>query len=330
MTGDSNGTATAALRPTRIDDVQDLYDGPASAQFYAIIVGDGGPHVHTGVYRSATDTTRAAAEYSCTMLRALAEGAGAVFRPGVRVLDLGSGVGGAARKLVTETGVAVTCLNLCGKQNAQNKAATAAAGFEDRITIVEGSFEELPADWTASFDVVWSQDAFCHSNLKAQVYAEVARVLVPGGFLMLTDLMAGETASPEAMAPFCARLRVDELLTMTQYEAALASVGITTLRTRDLTAHLLPNYRRMVQRLTTERARLDCCSDAFVEHVRGLLLGSIEVMGEGEAQTWAALVARKEVPPRGVGDGEATATAAGSPAVAPAAAGNGVDGAPRG
>lgn len=323
MTGDINGTATAALRPTRIDDVRDLYDGPASAQFYAVVVGDGGPHVHTGVYRSADDSTRVAAEYSSTMLRALGEGAGAVFRPGVRVLDLGAGVGGAARKLATETGVSVTCFNLCGKQNAANEAATAAAGLSHLITVVGGSFEDLPADWTDSFDVVWSQDAFCHSNLKAQVYAEVARVMVPGGYLLLTDLMAGATATEAAMAPFCARLRVDELLTIDQYEAALATAGVATLRTRDLTAHLLPNYRRMLTRLVTERSRLDACSDAFVASVAGLLRDSIEVMGQGEAQTWAALVGRKDVPPPGVGDADAVA-----PAPAAAAAGNGQEAAP--
>lgn len=327
MTGDSNGTKTAPLPPTRVEDVRDLYDSPASAQFYAIIVGDGGPHVHTGVYRSAADTTRVAAEHSSTMLRQLGEGAGAVFRPGVRVLDLGAGVGGAARKLASETGVSVTCFNLCGKQNAANEAATAEADLGHLVTVVGGSFEDLPADWTSSFDIVWSQDAFCHSNAKARVYAEVARVLVPGGYLLLTDLMAGETASPAAMAPFCARLRVDELLTATAYEAALAAAGVATLRTRDLTAHLLPNYRRMVERLITERARLDCCSDAFVETTRGLLLDSIEVMGQGEAQTWAALVGRKEGAPRGVGDAVADAAAAAPPLVS-AAAGNGLAEAP--
>lgn len=294
MTGASNGKVTAPLRPTRIADVQDLYDSPASAQFYAIIVGDGGPHVHTGVYRSAADTTRVAAEHSSDMLRAMGEGAGVVFRPGIRVLDLGAGVGGAARKLAAETGATVTCFNLCAEQNAANEAATAAAGLGHLVTVVEGSFEELPRDWTAAFDVVWSQDAFCHSNAKARVYAEAARVLVPGGHLLLTDLMAGATATAAAMAPFCARLRVDELLTVDAYEAALRAVGVTTLRTRDLTAHLLPNYRRMVERLTTQRARLDRCSDAYVETVRGLLRESIEVMGQGEAQTWAALVGRKD------------------------------------
>ncbi|GAB0491543.1 hypothetical protein MMPV_002797 [Pyropia vietnamensis] len=313
MTGDSNGKVTPSLRPTRIADVRDLYDSPASYQFYNIVVGDGGPHVHSGVYRSPNDSTSVAAEYSSTLLRELAEGAGVVFRPGVRVLDLGAGVGGAARKLATETGVSVTCFNLCSEQNAANVAATAEAGLEHLVSVVEGSFEELPAEWTDTFDIIWSQDAFCHSNAKARVWSEVSRVLVPGGHLMLIDLMAGEAADPKLMAPFCARLRVDELLTVSEYEAALQAVGVTTLRTRDLTSHLLPNYRRMVTRLTTERARLDRCSDAFVETVRGLLLESIEAMGQGEAQTWAALVGRKDGAPRGIGDAAINNSVAAAP-----------------
>lgn len=313
MTGDSNGKVAPSLRPTRIADVRDLYDSPASYQFYNVVVGDEGPHVHSGVYRTPNDSTRDAAEYSSTLLRELGENAGAVFRPGVRVLDLGAGIGGAARKLATETGVSVTCFNLCAEQNAANVAMTAEAGLDHLVSVVEGSFEELPAEWTATFDIVWSQDAFCHSNSKARVYSEVSRVLVPGGHLMLIDLMAGATADPELMAPFCARLRVDELLTVSAYEAALQAVGVTTLRTRDLTSHLLPNYRRMVARLTTERARLDLCSDAFVETLRGLLRESIEAMGQGEAQTWAALVGRKDGAPRGIGDAETNTTVAAAP-----------------
>ena len=82
----------------------------------------------------------------------------------VRVLDLGSGKGGAARWLAKTYGCHVTCFNLGQKQNEFNKAKAVSDGIGALIDTHLGSFNEpLPLDWTDSFDLVWSQEAFCHS-----------------------------------------------------------------------------------------------------------------------------------------------------------------------
>lgn len=314
MTG-TNGVAS----PT--DAVLAQYNTDESAQFYSVIMGDGTAHVHYGVYTSPDDTVRQAVAATTTTLRDLAEGAGAVFRPGVRVLDLGAGNGGTAHALAAATGCSVTCLNLCEVQNAANEAAAAAEGLSSLITVVTGSFENLPADWSGSFDVVWSQDAIVHSSDKGRVWAEAARVLVPGGYVVISDIMAAPSAADEALRAFKKRLHVDELLTLDGYEAGLKEAGVSTLRTRDLSGHLLPNYRRMLGRITTERARLTQCSDAYLEQYAGLLRENIKVLCDGEAQAWSALVARKAGFAATSATASAVAPANGVAAAAPAATG---------
>lgn len=288
----TNGASPPLTAPPA-DAVLEQYDTAESAQFYSVIMGDDTAHVHYGVFSSPSDTTRQAAAATTTALRTLAEDGGVVFRRGVRVLDLGAGNGGAAHALAAATGCSVTCLNLCGRQNAANEAAAEAAGLSSLITVVTGSFEALPAEWTAAFDVVWSQDAIVHSSSKGRVWAEAARVLVPGGHVVLSDIMAAPAAGGEALAAFKERLHVEELLTLDGYEAGLRGAGVATLRTRDLSGHLVPNYRRMLRRIGSERARLTLCSDAYLDNYAALLRDNIKVLCEGEAQAWCALVARK-------------------------------------
>ncbi|OSX77567.1 hypothetical protein BU14_0143s0003 [Porphyra umbilicalis] len=295
MTGTNSGNAPAQA-PEAGDTTSTVlaqYDTPESAQFYSVVMGDGGSDVHYGVYTKASDSTRDAAENTIAVLRSLGESAGVTFGPGVKVLDLGAGNGGAAHKLAAETGCSVTCLNLCAEQNAANRSEVVARDLSDLVTVVTGSFEKLPADWTASFNIVWSQDAIVHSNAKDKVFAEAARVLVPGGHVVMSDIMAGPAADASVLSAFKERLHVDELLTPSAYEVGLAAAGVTTLRTRDLSGQLVTNYRRMVGRISSERARLDRCSDAYLDTYAGLLGANIEALCNGEAQAWFALVGQK-------------------------------------
>lgn len=109
------------------------------------------------------------------------------------MLDLGSGKGGAARWLATKFGCHVTCFNLGERQNALNLQRAEAAGIGHLIDSHLGSFNEpLPIEWTDRFDMVWSQEAFCHCVDHAALLGEVQRVLKPGGTIVFSDIMQGD------------------------------------------------------------------------------------------------------------------------------------------
>lgn len=102
------------------------------------------------------------------------------LRAGARGLDLGCGVGGPLRFLARTTGAHITGVNLNRTQLARARARADAEGLADRAAFVESDFAALPFP-DATFDCVYAIEATCHAPDRRRVFAEAARVLVPGG-----------------------------------------------------------------------------------------------------------------------------------------------------
>jgi SAM-dependent methyltransferase len=106
----------------------------------------------------------------------LAHGIGA--RPGLRVLDVGCGLGGPAAWLRRTHGCRVVGIDL------MEQAARAARRLFDRLDTVAGSSYALPFR-PGAFDAIWAVGVLELIEDKARALAEMARVLVPGGRVAL-------------------------------------------------------------------------------------------------------------------------------------------------
>ena len=105
-----------------------------------------------------------------------------------RVLDVGCGTGYLLRELAGRCPQAV---ELVGIDPARGMIVAArAAADDDRLRWMEGTAEELPFP-EACFDLVVSTTSFDHWADQQAGLAECARVLAPGGWLVLTDLFSG-------------------------------------------------------------------------------------------------------------------------------------------
>jgi SAM-dependent methyltransferase len=67
---------------------------------------------------------------------------------------------------------------------------TARVGLHDRVTFRQGSALAMPFA-EATFDVVWTQDVFMNIEEKPRLFAEMHRVLQPGGRLAFQASLAG-------------------------------------------------------------------------------------------------------------------------------------------
>jgi SAM-dependent methyltransferase len=107
----------------------------------------------------------------------------------MRVLDVGGGLGGPARTLAVEHGCHVTVVDLTESYVRTGAALTARLGLSDRVHHRVG--DALALDVPGPFDAVWTQNSGMNIADKERLYAGFARVLRPGGQLVIQEPMAG-------------------------------------------------------------------------------------------------------------------------------------------
>ncbi len=127
------------------------------------------------------------------------------LQPGETVLDLGSGPGLDALLAARQVGPTGRVIGVdMTPQMLERARATAARAGAAHVEFREGRLEALPVE-DASVDAVTSN---CVINLvpdKAAVFREIARVLRPGGRVVVADIVL-ERPLPEAVAKDVLRL----------------------------------------------------------------------------------------------------------------------------
>ncbi len=155
--------------------------------------------------------------------------------PRTRVLDLGCGVGGPSRYLAATFGCPVTGVDLTEEYCRAAEAMAAWVGLGDRVSYRRADALALPFD-DAAFDVVWTQHVAMNIADKARLYAEVRRVLGPGGRLALYDILQGPGGPPQFPMPWAREPSHSHLITPEELRRRLAEAGFEIESWRDVSA----------------------------------------------------------------------------------------------
>jgi ArsR family transcriptional regulator len=107
--------------------------------------------------------------------------------PRGRYADLGIG-DGMLTLMLSDVAHKVTAVDISPEMLNQLRARAAAKGIEN-IECVEGDIEDLPLP-DESFDVVVMSQALHHAVTPSKALGEARRILVPGGRLLILDLLA--------------------------------------------------------------------------------------------------------------------------------------------
>lgn len=243
---------------------RDYYNSDDADNFYAIIWG--GEDIHIGLYDSDQEPIIEASHRTVRHMASLLEGLDAEKR----VLDIGAGYGGAARYLAQEFGCHVTALNLSEKENERNRQLNAERDLDDKIDVVDASFEDIPLP-DNSVDIVWSQDAILHSGHREKVIQEVARVIKPGGQFIFTDPMAADNCPEGVLQPILERIHLSSLGSPQFYRETAKSLGFNEKLFEEHTAQLIRHYSRVLQ--DTERHEKDLVDSVSPEYIERMKKG---------------------------------------------------------
>ncbi|WSN62275.1 class I SAM-dependent methyltransferase [Streptomyces sp. NBC_01362] len=182
----------------------------------------------------------------------LADDAG--FGPGMRILDIGCGIGGPALHIARHSGAHVTGVNIVTAH--LGIAWSRDHGLEDQVSFIEGDIMRLPFP-DASFDGAFSFDAICHAPDKEQVHREIARAPEPGAVFAGCDWLCAdgmtEAEYTEWIEPLCVYSALPSVLSLCKLRQSLAVAGFTVSECRDLAevGNMEPNWRLFEEAGTT-------------------------------------------------------------------------------
>jgi ubiquinone/menaquinone biosynthesis C-methylase UbiE len=212
-----------------------------------------------------------------TMLEVLADVVTEYAAPGPHetVLDLGCGMGGPGRFIVDRFGCKVLGVDLLPLRVEIAEALTEKTGLSDRISyrVADATALELDA---ASFAQVWMLDVGMHIRDKRALFAEIARVLKPGGLFVMHDQTG---PLPAAMRPVM-RQAPYIAPTLHQLIRHVEDPGMRMLTWRDTTDRVLEHFLAL-------RAMLGPPADASARAPEGRQLKRGRVLLDAYIETLA-------------------------------------------
>ena len=166
--------------------------------------------------------------------------------PSLHIVDLGCGVGATLCHLARRLDARATGVTLSPVQARLATARIEAERLADRVTCLEGSFDALPRSIPPA-DAAYAIESFAHAPDPAAFFAEAARLVRPGGLLLVCDDVrrrGGGAAARRTIRRFTRGWHLNTLLTSGEIVALAQATGFEHRDTMNLSSYLVPLSRR--------------------------------------------------------------------------------------
>ncbi len=165
-------------------------------------------------------------------------------RPGMRLLDIGSGLGGASRYFAQNHECRVTGIDLTEEYVRVAEAMARRVGLDALVSYQHGSALSLPFA-PGSFDGAYMLHVGMNIADKSRLFAEVHRVLVPHGVFGIYDVMRERDGALTYPVPWAATAETSFVASAADYRRLLEAAGFEILKERSLRDFAIEFFHRM-------------------------------------------------------------------------------------
>jgi cyclopropane fatty-acyl-phospholipid synthase-like methyltransferase len=160
------------------------------------------------------------------------------IKHGDRVLDAGCGLGGSSFWLAMHRRTEVVGITVVKRHVLAARELAQQLSLDDRVRFYEANYSNTCLR-QASFDVVWALESVCHAVSKATFYREAARLLRPGGRLVVAEFVRVSRdlgADTEAMLrEWLDGWSIPDIDTADEHLAAAKNAGFVDVQLNDYT-----------------------------------------------------------------------------------------------
>lgn len=161
------------------------------------------------------------------------------LEPGMRVIDVGCGIGGPMRRVVREAGVRVLGVNINEHQLERARSLHAEAGIGDQVDYLAASFMDMGAIADDTFDRGYAIESTCHAPDKVGAFAEIYRVLKPGALFWGQEMCLTNRFDPDdprhqtIKRELMRGIALKEIAATSEVDKALETAGFEVIEGRD-------------------------------------------------------------------------------------------------
>ncbi len=161
------------------------------------------------------------------------------LQEGMRIVDIGCGVGGPMRRVAAESGAKVVCLNNNKQQLEEARRRNLKAGLDHKAEYIECNFMNMRVIEANSFDAGYAIESTCHAPDKEGAFAEIFRVLKPGALFWGQEMCMTEKFDPDNSAHQAVKdklmlgIALKDIATYSEVNRALESVGFQVIEAMD-------------------------------------------------------------------------------------------------
>lgn len=175
------------------------------------------------------------------------------LKPGARLLDIGSGVGGPARFAANNAGADVTGIDLTQSYVDIATSLSKRVGMADKVRFVQGSALDMPFS-NKSFDTAMILHVGMNLPDKKKLMSEAARVLKPGGVFAVYDVMRLKAGALTYPLPWASDESMSFVATPDDYRSAAAAAGFSVTAERPRGAFAIEFFDPIRARMAAAQA----------------------------------------------------------------------------